>query len=554
MKTARVLFCSIIAVVLYCFIASSPASAQEGYATSPQQTPQAGSLVNFETNPDVPRDIHTLTQGVTLGLASSVSCLLFGIDPLTSDQRCLAPDPQTKKLGYIKNPGSALGLMNSMISMLYAPPIHSGEYVHYLSQNFGIVKPAYAAASKSIGGSGFDSIKPIIGLWITFRNITYMFFVIVFTIIGIAIMLRVKIDPRTVMSIENQIPKLILGIILVTLSFPIAGFLIDFMWVAIYLVIATIMPSIDTGSKIINVSGLNIFDNPAGVIGSIHIQTKVLGGEVGIPALLAIVGNGAGMVKDIIIAWVTQPAGQLPDGIKPVFDLLNVLSNLSFWPVRLACSLLGVGSSIKDVCEIAKAPLASLVGYVGGILAFFILGGMLLFALFRLWISLLKAYISILLAIVLAPFWIVAGALPGSPLGFGAWIKSLLSNLLAFPAAIVMLLLGFAFMTAFTTPAPNGAPQEMFTPPLLGITPDPGIIGTIIGIGTILLASQITNILKDAFKSPAFKYSAAIGQSFGATTGTIKGAGGTVAAGVMKTPMVGDRGGPGAVFKRILGA
>lgn len=538
MKTAQVLFCSIIALLLYCFIASSPTFAQEGYTIPTQQTTQAGSQINFETNPDVPRNIHTLTQGVTLGLASSVSCLLFGIDPLTADQRCLAPDPQTNKLGYVERSSSALGFMNGMIASLYTPPIHTGEYVHYLSQNFGIAKPAYAQTT----GSGFDSVKPIIGLWIAFRNITYLVFIVVFTVIGIAIMLRVKIDPRTVMSIENQIPKLILGIILVTLSFPIAGFLIDFMWVITYLIIAIIRPFVETPGSVVNIKDMNIFDNPAGFIGSIHIQVGP-GGPVGIPGLLAIVGYGAGMIKDIIIGWFPQTGVA-----NTILDILN-FTMIFTWPIKLACTLPVVGGNVGEICKYANDPIQYFIGLLGGLIAFLILGGMLFFALFRLWISLLKAYISILLAIVLAPFWIVAGALPGSPLGFGAWIRSLLSNLLAFPATLAMLMLGFAFMQAF-----SANPQGMFTPPLLGLTPDSGVIGTIIGIGTILVASQVTNILKDAFKSPSLKYTSAIGQSVGAATGSIKGVAGTLGAGYFKTPEFGKRGGIGAVVKRIIGS
>ena len=532
MRAARFFLC-LFATFAICLFTAVPS-----YAQNYQQPTKANSLVQFETNPDVPRNIHTLTQGVTLGLASSVSCLLFGIDPLTQDQRCLAPDPQTNKLGYVKRGSSALGFMNSMIASLFNPPIHTGEYVSYLSQNFGLAKTAYAQT-----GSGFDGIKPIIGLWIAFRNITYLLFIIVFTVIGIAIMLRVKIDPRTVMSIENQIPKLILGIILVTLSFPIAGFLIDFMWIVTYLIIAIIRPFIDSPTSMVNIKEMNIFDNPAGFVGSVHLQANLLGGNVGIPGVLAIMGNCAGMVKDIIVGWFPQTGVA-----NTVLDVLNFV-NIFTWPIKLACTLPAVGQNVGEVCKYANDPIQYFFGALGGLIAFLILGGMLFFALFRLWISLLKAYISILLAIVLAPFWIVAGALPGSPLGFGAWIRSLLSNLLAFPAAIAMLMLGFAFMQAF-----SANPQGMFTPPLLGLTPDSGVIGTIIGIGTILLPSQVTNILKDAFKSPSLKYTSAIGQSFGAATGSVKGVAGTLGTGYFKTPEFGKRGGIGAVVKRIIGS
>ena len=85
-------------------------------------------------------------------------------------------------------------------------------------------------------GTGFDGLKPLLPLWTVFRNIVYILFVLVFVIIGVAIMLRLKIDPRTVMTIQNQIPKLIIGILLVTFSFSIAGFLIDIMYTSIYLI------------------------------------------------------------------------------------------------------------------------------------------------------------------------------------------------------------------------------------------------------------------------------------------------------------------------------
>lgn len=539
MKAAARIFVCLLAYLFISLFITSPVSAQQSINTDP--------YIDLNTNPDVPRNLHTLTQSIVLELGSTLTCALVGVDPINTNGKCLGFDPQTKKIGYVQNgqSGGLIGFMGSMIALTYTPPAHVADYTRYLTQNFGITKTAYAAPTK---GTGFDGISPLTNLWVTFRNITYLFFVIVFTIIGIAIMLRIKIDPRTVMSIENQIPKLIIGIILVTLSFPIAGFMIDLMWVLTYLVIAVLNPIILAANP--SSTPINIFSNPSGVLESMTVQVAGTNQS----GFWGIVFNGAGMIKDII-------AGPPPTGnniVEAMIKAINTIIQMLAFPFSIGCALkdlpLGIGNVFNpvlpaEVCKIIANPVGAFFGFIGGLIAFLVIAGMLLFALFKLWISLIKAYIGILLDIVFAPFWIIAGALPGSPLGFGAWLKSLLANLLPFPATIAMFMIGNIFIQAFSAKSSN-----VFIPPLLGFTPDPGAISTIIGIGIILITSQITTIIKDAFKSPSLKYTSAIGQSFGGFTGSAKGFGGTFAAGYLKTPEVGKKGGFGAVARRILGA
>jgi len=55
---------------------------------------------------------------------------------------------------------------------------------------------------------------------------------------------------------------------------------------------------------------------------------------------------------------------------------------------------------------------------------------------FKLWFELLKAYIYILIDVVLAPFWIMGSLIPGSPMNVSGWLKDLAANLLAFPVTI----------------------------------------------------------------------------------------------------------------------
>jgi hypothetical protein len=139
------------------------------------------------TNPDVPNNLHTYTQNAMIEVMAAMTCQLAGVDPINPNQKCLGVDQKTGKIGFVEKGGGAIGVMGNMIAMLYTPPLHTGDYFAYLGQNFGLAKPAYAA-----NVAGFESLNPLMPLWSAFRNIVYLFFVIVFIIIGLAVMLRIK--------------------------------------------------------------------------------------------------------------------------------------------------------------------------------------------------------------------------------------------------------------------------------------------------------------------------------------------------------------------------
>src|SRR5258708_4115893 len=105
------------------------------------QTPLAN------TNPDVPNNLHTWTQNVMIEVASSLTCLIAGVDPINPSHQCLGIDSKTHKIGYVQSGGGAIGAMGILIAMTFTPPAHTNDYIRYLSSNFGITKPAYAANS-----------------------------------------------------------------------------------------------------------------------------------------------------------------------------------------------------------------------------------------------------------------------------------------------------------------------------------------------------------------------------------------------------------------------
>jgi hypothetical protein len=139
-------------------------------------------------------------------------------------------------------PGGALGFTNSLIASLYAAPPASGVmYLADLWHNKFLGKPAYAQ------GVGFKGLQPILPLWRGFRNVVYLLSSLIFIIIGIMIILRVKISPQAIVTIQSAIPQIITTLILVTFSYAIAGLAIDLMYLFQDMAIATLFTAMGKG-------------------------------------------------------------------------------------------------------------------------------------------------------------------------------------------------------------------------------------------------------------------------------------------------------------------
>lgn len=449
------------------------------------------------TDPGVPDNLHTWTQNVVIEVASSMSCLISGIDPINPRDKCLGIDINTHKIGYVEKDSGAVGFMGNLIAMTFDIPVHTADYVTYLADNFGVTKPTYAAPSD--GGVGFKSLKPLTAIWIEFRNITYLLLVLVFVGIGFAIMLRVHIDPRTVMSIENQVPKIVVALILITFSFAIAGFLIDLMWVFVYLVIGVFsnIPGVSIGTAFSNVQGLN----------ALQVANNLPGG------ILSVVNNSSGGVGGFISGLFDGPGGRFFATI-----LMSIIGAGAGFIVG------GVGAIVGGLASAALGLAfgSQLLGFLGSVVAFLIIGIAVLWALFRLWFQLIKAYVMILVVIVFSPFWILLGIIPGSKMSFTSLLRELGANLITYPATIVMFLLGTTFMDLFGKTRAN----EMFVPPLIGSPATPSAIGSLVGLGIILLTPEVNKMMRKALQAPEFDLTGivtATGVGVGALTAGVPG-------------------------------
>lgn len=494
----------VLAVFIYVvFVALGFAQTVHAQAEPPQQFND--SIINIPSSPyapnlapDIPANLHTYSQSIVIELLGSATCLLAGVNPMHPQGKCLDKDPYTGKLGYTDSKGGAIGLMGNLIASTFQIPVSSTHYFAYLGDNFGLTKKAYAQ------GYGFQSLSPLIGIWTVFRNLAYLLIVIFIVFVGLGIIFRVQIDPRTVMTVQNQIPKVALVLLFITFSFAIAGFLIDLMWISIYFIIGTFgkisTPTINLDPILNSLSGATPLDFVNSNLGGIaNIMWEAASSVASVVSAMLQPTDATGRIIGALIGGLI---GTITGGL-----VCSVLGPAAGW-----CSgILGLVGGITGGVATGEA-----AGLIARILTGIIIFIALLWALFRLWFALLRAYVLLLASILFSPLWIVAGLMPGSTIGIGAWLRDVISNLSAFPTTLILFLVGKAIIDGLGAPTTSGGiSQSFFIPPFIG---NPGSITTIkalIGVGIILVTPEVVNMVREALRAPEFKYVAAIGRSVG---------------------------------------
>ena len=139
-----------------------------------------------------------------------------GVQRLLED---LENNPNPARGGLIGVAGSTTGALLEM-----PMPISSGQY-------FASINP-FKDAHAQLGG-GEEGLTPegsnniILELWTRVRNVSYVLAVVVLIIVGFMIMLRIPLGPRTVVTVQNALPRIALALVLITFSYAISGLLID---------------------------------------------------------------------------------------------------------------------------------------------------------------------------------------------------------------------------------------------------------------------------------------------------------------------------------------
>lgn len=469
---------------------------------------------------------------------------------------------------------SAFGVMSQLMAFPYMNPPASGVYwVKDSLQNAGFIPNTYAAE-----GIGFSSIKPLMNLWKVFRDVAYMLLVLFLVAIGFMIMFRVKINPQTVISVENTLPKIAVTMILITFSFAIAGFMIDLMYVLMAIGISLLSDnnyyySTQEVQRSLLVAGPGkIFDslmgNPLGYGWSHVLQFTPVGSGLSqmIPGFNTpleflmffgkqfkeFMGPGISLLLEMVLGSVF--AFFLAPKINENLEIKSLINGLNKWEI----GTFSLGDGPKFFLPALNFLVIS-IGYIlfSGLILPLLIGILFFFTIVYIWFRilfvLLTSYIQIVLLIIFSPFLIVIELIPGSKLGFGQWLKNLMGELVAFPVVTIMFLISHVLMItiqqSMTNPIntltgstlntvgswvganPGSIPfsnnNPFFAPPFLfGI--DPKAFGTIIAVGMSLVIPDLIKTVKEAIGAKGLGVNLGIGTFFAGAGAAVGGGMGMV--------------------------
>lgn len=361
----------------------------------------------------------------------SLTCMLAGC---TSEDgsRTAAQDLASAPTGH----GGLLGTTFQLIARTYTPPAATSVYIADVAGEMGISTPVQAQ------GYGYYSLQSVLDLWKVFRNIAYIFFTIIIIFIGFVILFRQKVGGQAVVTVQQALPRIVMALVLVTFSYAIAGFLVDMMYLIMYLFLTFF--EISPESERNNLVGG----------GFMYLMGRIMGGAQG-------------------ASW------------EMVFKVIEGF---------------GLGGNLGSLLILPTLTI------VGGVVLSLIMVIVAIVGSFRVLFVLLASYISFLLNLIFAPIILMTGAIPGTKTfktWFMSMVGELSAFLVVFFLLVIQQVLSQKLGGIITVNSGAGAmtvhaaDSAMFTPPYLAFSGVAGeSIGALVSLGILLSMPNVVKKVK----------------------------------------------------------
>lgn len=356
----------LFAVVVVNLALPSVASAQNWWAPTPQDFNQR---VNDPAIP--PNEIfgERYTQAQVYWIIYSIQNFVFG----TEVMECAANAGGTlaafatcdafEQLGLLGQSNVDVGVfsLSSVINGFSQKPASGVGYITYLSSKVGL-----PIASAQEGGFGFSTaLQPLLTIWTAARNAAYALMTLAVIILAFMVMFRTRISPQASVTVQSAIPRVIIGLLLITFSYAIAGFVIDLSYVVQGVIAALLSTSglIDEGSGWDVVDIFNqMNDVGAGVVayGLVVIAWALVGGLTGGAISAIVTGGGAILVAGVIV--IIALIIFLIAFVKIFWVMLRTYVMVLFHVIALPFAALGYVASPSG--NMFMSLLRSLIGHV----------------------------------------------------------------------------------------------------------------------------------------------------------------------------------------------
>lgn len=347
-------------------------------------------------------------------------------------------------------------------------------------------------------GLGYTVLQPVNALWQWARNLTYFAFIVILVVVSFLILFRRNLGGQTLVTITNSIPSIIWALLLVTLSYPITGLFVDFITIGTNFAQSVLITGIGApGSDF--VGGSDIFGFTENDVNYLQPNDP----EFSIWSIWYL--SNADICED----ENCQVNNIIPD-IETPNRVLQYVGNIA-QEAALA---------IGDTNVVVRNPLLNLVL---GIAAFT--------ASFKLFMSLLKNYVLIIMYAVLSPFIFVTAAIPSRTSStINNFVRTLgaasLTFILTYALFLLIVIIGRGDQLSG---AVGDVANLAWAPPLLGYSQDQilgsdGIVRLLIIYFLFIFSPSINDLVKDFLQVPqTSQYIQQVGQETG--TAAKRGAG-----------------------------
>lgn len=283
------------------------------------------------------------------------------------------------------HPGTLLTLASVTDSLKDTQMASGVDYVAQKIDTLSISPTVYAQ------GYGYQkSLIPVQKLWQASRNGAYALMTIAVVILAFMVMMRARISPQAVVTVQSSIPKVIMALLFITFSYAIAGLLIDLAFLV------------------------------QGIIAGVVSSSNGLSGDSALDIFLQ-QNDGLGSIFAYAISFLIESFGSS-----------GVLARI----FRIS---IGGGQGLN---------LAGVLAPVDIIIALIVLI-LLLIAIFRIFWLMLKTQVIIFLLVITSPFFAILGVAQPASNPIGSWTKMIVANLAALITIGLMIM--FAHILYFST-------------------------------------------------------------------------------------------------------
>jgi hypothetical protein len=205
------------------------------------RTPQQGAIVaafnenlNLALSTCTPGILTSLVRGLDEAVSfNGVPWCVFQLGLLKAQQIDQTGSPDVSYRIQLKDGGSAglNGVAFAFTDQILQQRTASGV-VFAMDQFEKLTTPnaVYAQSQEAqayFPGIGFQLLSPIQSFWGWSVTVAYSFMILIILVIAFGLLFQARLDGKDIVQLKNAIPNVVLAMVLIPLSYPLAGLFID---------------------------------------------------------------------------------------------------------------------------------------------------------------------------------------------------------------------------------------------------------------------------------------------------------------------------------------